>query len=533
MRDATATFTKDDYNAAVSKLFELSRKATANQTIGRLFDGTAEEWEVPIITAFVLYGDRDADGKRLIDRYLSSQGRIMAVGQVAALRSLQGARASLFEVEAVQLGSGLDLRDMVSGERVHVREVSGTAQMKKWDLLLAWIMDCGDHMELTGASCLVPREHLDRVRASIDDELALARARFPGVAARDLVGAIAWAPLMALRAAVRSAPMPELRTTSGEELVVCKAHYTIDDRAAVQSRLTALSQLEPDDEGFAWIDRDDPQHVVLGRISIDLDGLVLETMSRERNQRGKQMLATVLGELIAHRADSIQDIRAAVDAHRERGSRVSNDVPEDIQRDIVGTYLREYYARWLDEPVPALGNKTPRKAVRTKRGRVQVAALLKEIENGTLRQVGGDSVDFGALRRELGLADEAVEGGAYDANRAPDPAEWLATDESQRSAAVETYHRTLASHPETPNLRLHATMHVIVENQLAAGNPPEVGATLERLVTSGLTRHEAVHAIASVVAEALFDVVKRNVELDHAAVARSLRRLRPENWHFA
>ena len=532
MRDASATFTKDDYNAAVAKLVDFSRKASASHTVGELFDGTAEEWEVPIITAFVLYGDRDAGGKRLVDRYVASQGRIMAVGQVAALRALQAARASLFEVEAVQMGSGLDLRDLVSGERVHVREISGTAQMKKWDVLLAWIMECGDHVELTGASCLVPREHLDHVRAAIVDQLALARPDSPGVADRDLVGAVAWAPLMALRAAVRNAPMPELHTTSGEELVVCKAHYSMRDRKAVESRLADLSQLEPDDEGFVWVDRDDPQRIVLGRVCVDSEGLVLETMSKERNQRGRQLLASALGELVAHRADSIQDVRAAVDAHRGRGSRTSDDIPEDVQRDIVGQYLREYYARWVDEPVPALGNKSPRKAVRTKRGRVQVAALLKEIENGTLRQVGGDSVDFAALRRELGLADEAIDEREYDANRAPDPAEWLATDESQRSAAVEHYHLALAGHPETPNLRLHATMHVVVENQLAAGNPPEVGETLERLMTSGLIRHEAVHAIASVVAEALFDVIKRNTELDHAAVARSLRRLRPEGWRF-
>jgi Domain of unknown function (DUF1841) len=75
-------------------------------------------------------------------------------------------------------------------------------------------------------------------------------------------------------------------------------------------------------------------------------------------------------------------------------------------------------------------------------------------------------------------------------------------------------------------------MHVVVENQLAAGNPPEAGETLERLVTSGLTRHETIHAIASVVAGALFDVMKRNTALDHAAVARSLRRLRPEGFRF-
>lgn len=532
MRETSATFTKDDYNTAVAKLFEFSRKAPPTHAISELFDGIAEEWEQPIITAFVLYGDRGPDGKRLVDRFLSSQGRIMTVGHVAALRALQGARASLFEVEGVQLGSGLDVRDMVSGERVHVREVSGTAQMKKWDLLLAWIMDCDDHVELTGASCLVPRDHLERVRAAIDRELVHARVRFPGVADRDLVGAIAWAPLMALRDAVRNAPMPELRTTTGEEIVVCKAHYSMRDRSAVETRLAALSPLETDDEGYVWTDRDHPERIVLGRISIDGEGLVLETMSKERNQRGKQMLSSALGELIAHRADSIQDMQAAMEAQRARVAGAADDIPDEVQREIVGDYLRDYYRGWLDEPVPALGNKSPRKAVRTKRGRVQVAALLKEIENGTLRQVGGDSVDFAELRRELGLVDEPVNSGDYDAERAPDPVKWLATDEMERTLAIEKYHRALASHPETPNPRLHATMHVVVENQLAAGAPSCAVETLERLVAAGLTRHEAVHAIASVVAEALFDVLKRNSVIDHEAVERALRRLRPEGWQF-
>ena len=78
-----------------------------------------------------------------------------------------------------------------------------------------------------------------------------------------------------------------------------------------------------------------------------------------------------------------------------------------MQREVIGSYLRDYYARWLDEPIPALGNKTPRKAAKTKKGRAQVAELLKDIENGTLKQAGGDAVDFSQLRRELGLESES------------------------------------------------------------------------------------------------------------------------------
>ena len=43
----------------------------------------------------------------------------------------------------------------------------------------------------------------------------------------------------------------------------------------------------------------------------------------------------------------------------------------------------------------------------------------------------------------------------------------------------------------------HAVVHAIVENQLALGEPVVV-ATLARLRSDGLDRHEAVHAIGSV-----------------------------------
>jgi len=69
---------------------------------------------------------------------------------------------------------------------------------------------------------------------------------------------------------------------------------------------------------------------------------------------------------------------------------------------MLGRYLQDYYRRWIDELVPALGNKTPRQAARTKRGRAQVTAL-KDIENGTVGQPGANTVDFAALRREIGI----------------------------------------------------------------------------------------------------------------------------------
>ena len=86
----------------------------------------------------------------------------------------------------------------------------------------------------------------------------------------------------------------------------------------------------------------------------------------------------------------------------------------------------------------------------------------------------------------------------YDPERAPDPEGWLALDEQERIALIAAHHRRTGA--KLPNRQLHAAIHVVVENQLAEGIAV-VQETLERLLADGLDRHEAIHAIGSVVTE--------------------------------
>ncbi len=54
----------------------------------------------------------------------------------------------------------------------------------------------------------------------------------------------------------------------------------------------------------------------------------------------------------------------------------------------------------------------------------------------------------------------------------------------------------------------HVLMHHVVENQLADDDPPQTTRALEALLKVGTDRHDAVHAIAAVVAEELNDMVR-------------------------
>ena len=95
----------------------------------------------------------------------------------------------------------------------------------------------------------------------------------------------------------------------------------------------------------------------------------------------------------------------------------------------------------------------------------------------------------------------------YDADHEPDPKAWLGLDEETKLDLVVQYHRH--HRPRTPRVRLHATFHTIVENQVAA-NEPVVVETLTRLRNEGLSRHDAVHAVASVLAGQVYDVLNTN-----------------------
>jgi hypothetical protein len=92
----------------------------------------------------------------------------------------------------------------------------------------------------------------------------------------------------------------------------------------------------------------------------------------------------------------------------------------------------------------------------------------------------------------------------YDPLQAPDPEEWLSLDEDERIALVSYYHRR--AKPRPPNAPAHAAIHVIVENQIALGDEYPVQRTADRLIDEGLDRHEAIHAIGSVLVGQMHEI---------------------------
>jgi hypothetical protein len=118
----------------------------------------------------------------------------------------------------------------------------------------------------------------------------------------------------------------------------------------------------------------------------------------------------------------------------------------------------------------------------------------------------------------------------YDPENGPIPGEWLALDEAERIHMAEQFHHDAGV--QAPNLAAHAAFHVIVENQLALPNQVTARDTLQRLVDEGLSRHDAVHAIASVLAVWVHELLQPTASAadSEAKYHAKLRRLTAKRW---
>jgi hypothetical protein len=119
----------------------------------------------------------------------------------------------------------------------------------------------------------------------------------------------------------------------------------------------------------------------------------------------------------------------------------------------------------------------------------------------------------------------------YDPNREVDSKAWLELDEGVRIELALDYHKR--ARVELPNAKVHAVVHTVVENQAALGDEYPVAEKLRQLVGEGLSRHDAIHAIGSVLMQHVFDVMQDSAKAEgdlNEPYIRDLATLTAKKW---
>ncbi len=390
------------------------------------------------------FGDEDAN---VIDDYLKRRGWREKVPAKRYLEALRDSALSFYEVVDLNPGHSMTVRDVVlGGDPVTVEEKLGSETAALWDRIAGRIVTVNKKTYFTGSLLLFPHEVAEEVLSSIEDMIKGLKKKLQREAKKH--GELAEFKdsdlrEMLLHTSARlftrtwlidvlgraSGPLPEIRNTDGDEIVFSEARFPITGELAdIVDGLNEIADFDRDDpdemrwtwhgrgspskrmsrgKGITFVTDDDAGRTILGNVEIDNDALVLSTNSKERADRGRDLLLSHLEGLVGQPLTSHQVMERMLD-ERSGTPPKQSDLPPEVAEQAVHSFLDRHYRHSLDEPLPYLDEKTPRQTAKTKKGRENVVAWLKMLENSEARRAtkqGQQPYDFYWMWCELKVDD--------------------------------------------------------------------------------------------------------------------------------
>jgi hypothetical protein len=349
--------------------------------------------------------------------FLDTRGELLPDDERLLAQQWLLVERSVHEVEQVEHGRGLTLRDVRTGDIHQVHERSASTQLRTGELVCARVVPAGDTMQIFGGIEPVGLAQRDELIALLDDEpdpvelVEFLTRRFAPATLCNTEGD----PLVFCEASLRSADPTALARALDD--IYDRADETDetdhDTDTDYDAEPTARTTDDTDDQHqqvTRWFEHITTDAMVRLRATVELTGtrVRIETNSEARLER----VLAVLRGLEPEIALVEQTRRPARDAAEmtqlaaqfpDTGS-AARPQPLDPTDPHVAAALRQfsldYEHRWLDEPIPALAGRTPRQAAADPTRRGDLTRLLDSFPTDPANP---GLMDPRRLRAELGL----------------------------------------------------------------------------------------------------------------------------------
>lgn len=358
------------------------------------------------------------EGRNVIDDYLKRRGWKEGPSTRAYMAALRDSTMSLYEISGIVPKQSFLARDLIrGGEPVLVHEKTGSSMLNQWDRLGARLVTVLGKTQLTGAVLRFTHGAGDRLMSEMDDLVRAVRNDKKRLAAeRDLeVPEELLAEIMSLDSVLRMAGFlfsavwlrdlldrtapenaPRAITPEGDPIEPVILRYGFAKgvtKKAIQAALGEVPGLRQDGRNFwNWFETKrtrkpksaapaaaqvfkttlDNGATVLGTMEIEGRALYLSTLSRPRAERGDNLLTGALKGLVRP-PEEVDHLPGEEGFLGDEGNGL-DQLSDEEQRALIHKFLHAHYEGLLDERIGTLGNKTPRNAVRTEKGRSQVVA---------------------------------------------------------------------------------------------------------------------------------------------------------------
>ena len=337
---------------------------------------------------------------------------------------------SFFVVESTTPGRSIDLKDILTGRHFHVLEQSASRTLRAGDLTFTRVVTAGGASIMIGASPWVipPSWHLPVIE--LRDQLSprrlmtLADLSKSAIHVRRLYHQIV--------DAIVNPRLPTLQNTDGDPIEMTTMTYDLGVTPAesfdrLRPLATLRGEVHVDDERYdaaggieaavlTWLKAGNRKHkdwdnTTLGTLRLDGSRLVIEVNSARRRERIAKEISKRFGSTATLVETTTADIVKELQDRRARRGETAEPMtfssePErtpEIQA-LEAELMQRHWDAWIDTKVPALGNRTPRQAAKTAKGRERLEALFSDFARSADQRSSVFQPALGDLRRRLGLA---------------------------------------------------------------------------------------------------------------------------------
>jgi len=343
-------------------------------------------------------------GKTIAEIYLRDQPVRLDSLEQRVIEASNRVPYRFFEVIQVDPGRGVYLRDVLTAKDHNVQERSGSQHMHPGDLLFGRVAAIDEVNMLIG---LAPYHIPPSFKVGLIKLRNVLKAGKPEVTESDIAAAEVEIRHAYFEIDHRLYHPPTICNTDGHLLEPHKMIFQIDSPKTVLTKLASLSVIESQEEilqnahyhkdgslqraDWDWNRLGHKQspgmsNTILGNLLIEGNKLTVEVNSAERAQKIRRMIENRLGSRVRFKMDEITPFRPEEAlASRKTGRSQKSSSHESLMQDpevqqYLAETIRAHWEGWVDMKIPALGNRTPREAIRTADGREAVEGLLIDFE---------------------------------------------------------------------------------------------------------------------------------------------------------
>jgi len=366
----------------------------------------------------------------MVDDYLKHSGWRESPYGKKYLRAMAQNVTDLWEVMGVKSGEYIDLQRFGEDKIQRVYDKTGSQAISQWSWLAIKVIVIEGKKMFSGSGFAFPPQKFDELMQDISRQQDLLEKELKQLKKQD--ASIKWSikEIISMAGDQMDDKLPDLMFTfwvadiyrtlnqsppvllnkDDEKFkdIVLKFPINGEDHVKILKLLNNADYLDPvkNDKKWAWIgckvnEIPEAGTSLLGELTLYKKSLKLTVNSDGRAERGIVYLDTILGELIGKPLILENNIDSKLAKMKPANIKLEENNIDGLE--IMASIMDKHYKKVLDEPIPALANKSPRECSKDETMIPLLIQWLKGLENSSGNVPELKSYDFRWMWDELGL----------------------------------------------------------------------------------------------------------------------------------